>query len=96
MRLVADSGLWSTEHPAAPVLMTAVLEVSGAVLSWRVDEPSQLQIAFTDLRRPTGCGGWSAKRATWNWPRRSVLIPPRRYSRPGPSRIRTECCSTPA
>ncbi|CAN5869634.1 hypothetical protein BH10ACT9_BH10ACT9_10920 [soil metagenome] len=51
MRLVADSGLWSTEHPAAPVLMTAVLEVSGAVLSWRVDEPSQLQIAFTDLRR---------------------------------------------
>jgi hypothetical protein len=49
MRLVADSGLWSTgQQPAHPQL-TSVLEVSGAVLSWTVDDPSAaVAITFTD------------------------------------------------
>ena len=50
MRLVADSGLWSTGQQAAPTPLVAVLEVSGAVLSWTVDDPSTAgQITFTDL-----------------------------------------------
>jgi hypothetical protein len=57
MRLVADSGLWSTGQQAAHPQLTAVLEVSGAVLSWTVDDPSAAaQITFTD---PT--------RADWLW-----------------------------
>jgi len=57
MRLVADSGLWSTGQPLAHPQLTAVLEVSGAVLSWTVDDPSTAaQITFTD---PT--------RADWLW-----------------------------
>jgi hypothetical protein len=49
MRLVADSGLWSTGQRAAHPQLTAVLEVSGAVLSWTVDDPSNAaQITFTD------------------------------------------------
>ncbi|RAV09328.1 hypothetical protein DQP55_17625 [Mycolicibacterium sp. GF69] len=56
MRLMADSGLWTTgPHVAAPPLV-AVLEVSGAVLSWTVDDASEFQIAFTD-----------ATRADWLW-----------------------------
>ncbi|OBF90037.1 hypothetical protein A5791_16415 [Mycobacterium sp. 852002-51163_SCH5372311] len=56
MRLVADSGLWTTgEHrPSAATPLVAVLEVSGAVLSWTVDDPADdraTQIAFTDLAR---------------------------------------------
>jgi len=52
MRLVADSGLWSTGPLAEPTPLVAVLEVSGAVLSWTVDDPSgPAQIAFTDLPR---------------------------------------------
>jgi hypothetical protein len=52
MRLVADSGLWSTgQLPAHPAL-AAVLEVSGAVLSWTVDDPAAAaQITFTDPAR---------------------------------------------
>ena len=58
MRLVADSGLWrigprNTQLDAPPML-TAVLEVSGAVLSWTVDDPpdaASAQITFTDLVR---------------------------------------------
>jgi hypothetical protein len=52
MRLIADSGLWSTgQQPAHPQL-TAVLEVSGAVLSWTVDDPSAAAaITFTDPAR---------------------------------------------
>jgi hypothetical protein len=58
MRLVADSGLWrigprDTPLVASPML-TAVLEVSGAVLSWTVDDPpgdASAQITFTDLAR---------------------------------------------
>lgn len=60
MRLVADSGLWSTTSPIEePTPLIAVLEVSGAVLSWIVDDPAgpaAAQITFTD---PT--------RADWLW-----------------------------
>ncbi|MFY9921413.1 MAG: hypothetical protein WAL26_23920, partial [Mycobacterium sp.] len=52
MRLVADSGLWSTGPLVAPTPLVAVLEVSGAVLSWAVDEaPGAAAITFTDLSR---------------------------------------------
>jgi hypothetical protein len=52
MKLVADSGLWSTGVLAEPSPLIAVLEVSGAVLSWTVDDPSgAAQITFTDLPR---------------------------------------------
>lgn len=52
MRLVADAGLWSTgQQPATPQLV-AVVEVSGAVLSWTVDDASSAaQITFTDPAR---------------------------------------------
>ncbi|HVQ50378.1 MAG TPA: hypothetical protein VMS92_10070, partial [Mycobacterium sp.] len=57
MRLVADSGLWSTGQPLAHPPLTAVLEVGGAVLSWTVDDPSAaVQITFTD-----------PVRADWLW-----------------------------
>lgn len=52
MRLVADSGLWSTGQLPVHPQLTAVLEVSGAVLSWTVDDPSTAaQITFTDPAR---------------------------------------------
>jgi hypothetical protein len=54
MRLVADSGLWRTGPATAPTPLTAVLEISGAVLSWTVDDPSgaaSAQITFADLSR---------------------------------------------
>ena len=55
MRLVADSGLWSSGPVPAGIAalpLVAVLEVSGAVLSWTVDEPTAAtQITFTDLSR---------------------------------------------
>ncbi|MDT5209949.1 MAG: hypothetical protein QOF67_2364 [Mycobacterium sp.] len=57
MRLVADSGLWSTGRPLLHPQLTAVVEVSGAVLSWTVDDPSTpAQITFTD-----------PVRADWLW-----------------------------
>jgi hypothetical protein len=51
MRLVADSGLWSTGPVIEATPLVAVLEVSGAVLSWTVDDPDDAptQITFTDL-----------------------------------------------
>jgi hypothetical protein len=53
MRFVAESGLWTTgrTEPATPLV--AVLEVSGAVLSWAIDAPREAaaQIAFTDVSR---------------------------------------------
>lgn len=51
MRFVADSGLWGTaaDTPAGPLV--ALLEVSGAVLSWTVDVPGAPEITFTDPRR---------------------------------------------
>lgn len=58
MRLGADGGLWTTGPPADDVPLIAVLEVSGAVLSWVVDagagEPPS--ITFTD-----------PERADWLW-----------------------------
>ncbi|MGX9791603.1 hypothetical protein [Mycobacterium sp. MMS18-G62] len=52
MKLVADSGLWSTGRQLVPTPLVAVLEVSGAVLSWTVDDPADATtIAFTDLGR---------------------------------------------
>ncbi|CRZ13967.1 hypothetical protein [Mycolicibacterium neworleansense] len=58
MRLTADGGLWSTGRATGGAPVTAVLEVSGAVLSWVVDggadEPPS--ITFTD-----------PERADWLW-----------------------------
>ena len=55
MRLVADSGLWSTGQPVPRTPLAAVLEVSGAVLSWTVDDPDRSSaaalITFTDPAR---------------------------------------------
>ncbi|ORB74941.1 hypothetical protein [Mycobacterium scrofulaceum] len=56
MRLVADSGLWTTGPASEATPLAAVLEVSGAVLSWTVDGPgvpdeAATHIAFTDLGR---------------------------------------------
>jgi hypothetical protein len=52
MKLIADSGLWSTGALAEPAPLVAILEVSGAVLSWTVDDPSgAAAITFTDPGR---------------------------------------------
>ncbi|KUH88349.1 MULTISPECIES: hypothetical protein [unclassified Mycobacterium] len=51
MRLVADSGLWTTGPLTTPSPLLAVLEVSGAVLSWTVDDVTESQITFTDVAR---------------------------------------------
>jgi hypothetical protein len=59
MRLVADSGLWSTGPHTVETPLAAVLEVSGAVLSWNVDDPptdAATRITFTD-----------PSRADWLW-----------------------------
>lgn len=54
MKLVADAGLWRTGPFAPDTPLAAVLEVSGAVLSWTIDDPpgdAPTQITFTDLAR---------------------------------------------
>lgn len=52
MKLVAESGLWSTGPLTAPTPLVAVLEVSGAVLSWTIDEePGAAVLTFTDVAR---------------------------------------------
>ena len=51
MRLVVQSGLWTTGESVGPVPLATVLEVDGAVLSWTVDEPAGAAIAFTDPAR---------------------------------------------
>ena len=57
MKLIADAGLWSTGPLVAPTPLVAVLEVSGAVLSWAIDdEPGAAAITFTD-----------SARADWLW-----------------------------
>jgi hypothetical protein len=59
MKLVADSGLWRTGPTTADTPLAAVLEVSGAVLSWTIDDPpgdAHTQITFTD-----------STRADWLW-----------------------------
>lgn len=66
MKLTADSGLWSTAGFVTPEPLVAVLEVSGAVLSWTVDGAGDAQITFTDpaqadwLWRVIGESGHSA------------------------------------
>jgi hypothetical protein len=52
VKLLAESGLWSTGPTVSPAPAVAVLEVSGAVLAWTVDDSSDvaaLRIAFTDV-----------------------------------------------
>lgn len=52
MKLLADSGLWSTGPTVSPAPAVAVLEVSGAVLAWTVDDSSEVgsvRITFTDV-----------------------------------------------
>ncbi|ALR13140.1 hypothetical protein MYCSP_18970 [Mycobacteroides saopaulense] len=57
MKLVNESGSWTTGIAPAPLPAVALLEVSGAVLSWQVDDPSeQPVISFTDVAR-----------ADWMW-----------------------------
>lgn len=55
MRLVADSGLWSTEpvNSAAATPLVTLLEVSGALLSWTLDDSDDEapHITFTDVSR---------------------------------------------
>lgn len=54
MKLVTDHGLWGTAPPTAASPLTAVLEVSGAVLTWTLDpadDPAGLQVTFTDVTR---------------------------------------------
>lgn len=53
MRLVADSGLWSTGRTDAATPLVALLEVSGAVLAWTLDDPEGAAptITFTDVAR---------------------------------------------
>ena len=71
MKLVADSGLWSTGPLVAPTPLVAVLEVSGAVLSWAIDEePAPRPSPSPTWRAPIGCGGCSANPVTAQWPRR--------------------------
>ena len=54
---MSDSGLWSTGPFVAPAPLQSVLEISGAVLSWTVDDPAaDPQITFTD-----------PSRADWLW-----------------------------
>ncbi|MCV7279332.1 hypothetical protein H7J88_06695 [Mycolicibacterium flavescens] len=51
MKLSAEAGLWCTRALDAPAPLVAVLEVSGAVLSWLVDDAdAEPQITFTDVR----------------------------------------------
>ncbi|MDH6195237.1 hypothetical protein M2272_001866 [Mycobacterium frederiksbergense] len=56
MKLGAEGGLWSTGSPAEEVPLIAVLEVSGAVLSWVIDGDAAPSITFTD-----------PVRADWLW-----------------------------
>lgn len=54
MRLVADAGLWTVGPAAAKTPLAAVLEISGAVLSWTVDDPPDdagVHITITELSR---------------------------------------------
>jgi hypothetical protein len=52
MRLVADSGLWIAGPVTEAPPLAAVLEVSGAVLSWTIDGPlAAAQLTLTDPAR---------------------------------------------
>lgn len=56
MKLGAGGGLWSSGPVADDVPLVAVLEVSGAVLSWVIDGDATPSITFTD-----------PERADWLW-----------------------------
>ena len=50
MRFVAREGLWQNGPQVPPPPAVAVLEVTGAVLAWTVDDPTApVQITFTDI-----------------------------------------------
>jgi hypothetical protein len=51
VRLLNESGLWSTGPTVLPAPAVAVLEVSGAVLAWTIDDSSaaSVRITFTDV-----------------------------------------------
>lgn len=52
MTFVAESGLWVMGPPVADVPAVAVLEVSGAILEWTVDDPggaSAVRMSVTDV-----------------------------------------------
>lgn len=50
MKLVAESGTWTAGPPVAGAPAVAVLEVSGAVLAWTVDDPAgAARITVTDV-----------------------------------------------
>ncbi|WP_020103304.1 hypothetical protein [Mycobacterium sp. 360MFTsu5.1] len=50
MKLTVDSGLWALGSEVAAPPEVAVLEVSGAVLAWTIQDPAQaVRITFTDL-----------------------------------------------
>ncbi|ORA35576.1 hypothetical protein [Mycobacterium aquaticum] len=51
MKLDIESGLWSSGRLTEPAPLVAVLEVSGAVLSWVVDASDPPVITFTDHLR---------------------------------------------
>jgi hypothetical protein len=52
MKFAVESGLWTSGPPQDVAPVTAVLEVSGAVLSWTVDAPDAgVHIVFTDPAR---------------------------------------------
>ncbi|SEH80012.1 hypothetical protein SAMN04489835_4291 [Mycolicibacterium rutilum] len=52
MKLMTDAGLWCTRGFDTPTPLVAVLEVSGAVLSWAVDDAAaEPQLTFTDPGR---------------------------------------------
>jgi len=52
MKVIAESGLWTIGSAVAAAPAVAVLEVSGAVLAWTVDDPlgsAATRVTFTDL-----------------------------------------------
>ncbi|HYO04829.1 MAG TPA: hypothetical protein VET27_24325 [Mycobacterium sp.] len=59
MKLVADSGFWVVGPPVSVVPAVAVLEVSGAVLEWTVDDPGGAAATRTTVT--------DAVAADWLW-----------------------------
>jgi hypothetical protein len=51
MRIIAEDGLWTTGVVERALPLVMVLEVSGAVMSWTVDEQGPPRIVFTDVAR---------------------------------------------
>lgn len=79
MKLGTDAGLWSTGPLDEGAPLVAVLEVSGAVLSWVIDGDAVPSIAFTD-----------PDRADWLWrvlgeSGHVAVLDALRHREPGPS-----------